>query len=146
MFEKDQTTVSGPGTVIGVNVKLIGTLKDVNDITIHGRVEGEVISDKNVNITDTATIKGPITAQNITVSGKVDGSITAEEKLEIGPTGRVYGSISTKDLNIQSGAIFVGKSNTLKEKTPAFEKKSIKEINKKENKEDKKVEPKYEVE
>jgi len=156
MFDKDQTTVSGPGTVVGANVKLTGTLKDVNDITIHGVIDGEVISDRNVIISETASIKGPITANTIVVSGKVNGSITAQEKLEISPTGKVYGSIVAGDLIINSGAIFVGKSNTLKEKdeTPV-EKKSAKDVEKKEEKVEKepkvekiekKNEPTYEVE
>ena len=35
----------------------------------------------------------------------------ASGKLEILPTGKIFGSITTKDLNIRSGAVFVGKSN-----------------------------------
>lgn len=150
MFEKDQATVSGPGTVVGTNVKLTGTLKDVNDITIHGYVDGEVISDKNVIVTETASVKGPITAEVITISGRANGSVTAHKKLEINPTGKVYGSITTSDLIIQSGAIFVGKSNTLKEEALVDEKKAEKVEAKEEKKEEKKPEtksePKYEVE
>ncbi|OGD65562.1 hypothetical protein A3F08_02730 [Candidatus Berkelbacteria bacterium RIFCSPHIGHO2_12_FULL_36_9] len=156
MFENEKQTVSGPGTVVGGNVKLTGTLKDVNDITVHGNVDGEVISEKNVSVTETASIKGPITAEIVLVSGKVNGSITATKKLEINPTGRVYGSIATSDLIIQSGAIFVGKSTTLKEMEPE-EKKAFKAEEKKESVESenksvksasdaKKNEPKYEVE
>jgi len=49
MFEENEEKegVSGPGTVVGANVKLTGTISDVNDITVHGTVEGEVVSDKN---------------------------------------------------------------------------------------------------
>jgi len=151
MFEKDQQTITGPGTVIGSNVKLTGTLKDVNDITVHGHVDGEVISEKNVEITETASIKGPVTAQIVTVSGKINGSVTANEKLEINPTGKVYGSINTKDLIIQSGAIFVGKSTTTKEDENQAEEKPAKtdkkDVKKSDSKTDeKKNEPKYEVE
>ncbi|MEK7548542.1 MAG: hypothetical protein AAB499_01430 [Patescibacteria group bacterium] len=32
------------GTIVGVNVALSGTLKDQNDIVVHGMVEGEVVS------------------------------------------------------------------------------------------------------
>lgn len=147
MFENDKQTVSGPGTVVGANVKLTGTLKDVNDITVHGQVDGEVISEKNVIVTETASIKGPVTAEVITISGKVNGAITANQKLEIQPTGKVYGSIVTSDLIIHSGAIFVGKSNTLKEtdedkKTTKIEEKAPE----KKETSDKKDEPKYEVE
>ena len=154
MFEKDQeTTVTGPGTVIGVNVKLTGTLKDSNDITVHGYVEGEVISERNVTVTETASIKGPVTASLVSVSGKVNGAITAHEKLDINPSGKVYGSITSKDLIIQSGAIFVGKSNSIKDKEETTLEKKIEKVEKKEDekiektaKTDKKDEPKYEVE
>jgi len=110
MFEGvGQDGVAGPGTVVGANVKLTGTISDVNDITIHGTVEGEIISDKTIVIAETATVKGPITAQVVSVSGRVNGSITAHQKLELLPTGQINGSIATKDLNIKSGASFNGK-------------------------------------
>lgn len=107
----DKKTLSGPGTVVGVNVKLVGTLSDANEIIVHGKIEGEIISEKNVNISETAYIKGPISAEIVQIAGEIHGSIVATGKLEILPTGKVFGSITTKDLNIRSGAIFVGKSN-----------------------------------
>jgi cytoskeletal protein CcmA (bactofilin family) len=100
---------TGPGTIVGANVKLVGTLQDASDIVVHGRIEGEVISSQSITITETAYIKGPISAEIIAVAGKVNGSITATGKLEILPTGKVFGSITSKDLSIRSGAIFVGK-------------------------------------
>ena len=107
----DKKNVAGPGTIIGANVKLVGTLIDANEIIVHGRVEGEVISEKMINITETAFIKGPITADMVQIAGEVQGSIVASGKLELLPTGKVFGSITAKDLSIRSGAVFVGKSN-----------------------------------
>lgn len=107
-------SAGGPGTVVGANVKLTGTISDVNDIVIHGTVEGEVISDKTITITETASVKGPVTGQFVSVSGKVNGAITAHEKLELQPTADVSGSLSTKELIIKSGAIFNGKSTMTK--------------------------------
>jgi cytoskeletal protein CcmA (bactofilin family) len=103
--------VSGPSTIVGANVKLVGTLYDANEITIHGKIEGEVKSDKIVVVSETAYVKGPISAETIQIAGQVYGSITATSKLEILPTGKVFGSTTTKDLNIRSGAVFIGKSN-----------------------------------
>jgi cytoskeletal protein CcmA (bactofilin family) len=100
----------GPGTIIGSNVVLTGILRDTSDIAIHGKVEGEVTSDRSVTIGETAEIKGPITGQIITIAGYVRGSVDAGQKLEILPTGKVYGSISTRELVIRAGALFVGKS------------------------------------
>ncbi len=137
IFEKDKTPVaSGAGTVVGSNVKLTGILKDTNDIIVHGTVEGEVVSEHNVTITETSEIKGPITAANITIAGKVTGNIQASQKLEILSTGRVYGSIATKELIIKSGAIFIGKSVMPESKNDrSIEPKDIKKD------EDKKAEP-----
>lgn len=105
---------SGPGTVIGANVKLLGAINDVNDITVHGKVEGEVNSEKTVTIGETAEIKGPVSGAIVTVAGLIRGSIEAIDRLEILPTGKVYGNIATGDLIIRSGAKFVGKSAVLK--------------------------------
>lgn len=102
--------VNEAGTVVGTNVKLTGTLRDNQDIVIHGTVEGEVISDKNVTIEETASVTGPIQASIVTVAGKVRGAVVALEKLEILPTGKLQGSVETKDLIVRSGAIFNGKS------------------------------------
>lgn len=103
----DGTT--GPGTVVGVNVALSGTLKDQNDIVVYGMVDGEVISERAVTIGETAQVKGPVRGQVITVSGTARGSIDASERLEITETGKVFGDIATKDLVIHSGATLVGK-------------------------------------
>ena len=115
MFDAKSKNVEGPGTIVGANVKLSGILKDINDITVHGEVEGEVTSEKTVIIEKTARVKGPINAKLVIVAGKINGEITASEKLEILETGEVKGSISTNDLIIKSGAIFIGKSKMKEE-------------------------------
>ena len=113
MFDKatNETESSmSPGTVVGGNVKLTGTLKDVNDITIHGQVDGEIISDRVVTIAETARVKGPITATSVTIAGTVNGAVTASERCELLPSARVSGSVTTADLSIKSGALFNGKA------------------------------------
>lgn len=104
-----QNEVSGPGTIVGANVKLIGTIQDKNNILIHGSIDGEVTSEKSVDIAEGAKIKGPINGLTVKIAGLVHGSVTAKEKLEILSSGKVIGSINAKDLVINSGATFVGK-------------------------------------
>jgi len=100
-------------TIVGSSVKLTGTLKDTNDIVVHGEVEGEVSSGQNIVVSETAKIKGPVSAQIINVSGEIEGTVTAHEKLELHPAGKITGNIQTKDLIIHSGAKFIGKSALL---------------------------------
>ncbi len=124
MFDKPAGTdgVTSPGTVVGANVKLTGTLKDVNDITVHGQVDGEIISDRIVTVAETAKVKGPITATSVTIAGQVNGAVNASERCELLPSARVTGSIATSDLSIRSGALFNGKA-TMAE--PAAEKTAL---------------------
>lgn len=98
-------------TIVGSDVKLTGTIKDTNDIVVHGNIEGEVVSEQNVVVEENAKVKGPVTAQTVNVSGEVEGTVKAFDKLEIHPSGQVLGNIQTKDLIIHSGAQFVGKSD-----------------------------------
>jgi len=138
MFESKAKPIEGPGTIVGSNVKLAGTLKDINDITIHGQVEGEVISEKNVLIEVTALIKGPVKAKNVTVAGKVVGEIHTEDSLEILESGNVSGTISTNNLSIKPGATFNGKCKMRDEQTEAKEEIKEKTDAEKTNKEEKK--------
>ena len=106
---KGAMETNGPGTTVGVNVALSGTLKDQNNISVFGMVEGEVISKKSITIGQTTQVKGPVKGELVTVAGVVRGAIAASEKLELLETGKVFGSIVTKNLVIHSGGIFVGK-------------------------------------
>jgi len=97
-------------TIIGINVSLKGNLHNKGSIQVNGNVEGEVRSDENVLIGETAKVKGPVVAKKVEISGEVRGLIEAADKLEINSTGRIYGDINVKTLVIKEGAIFVGKS------------------------------------
>jgi cytoskeletal protein CcmA (bactofilin family) len=135
------------GTIVGANVKLQGTIADDNDIIVHGTVEGEIISKKDINITPSASVTGPVRGQNVTLAGSVDGDVVSAEKTEVLPTGKINGSISAKELIIQSGAIFNGRCQMTEEVSREEEKsppKKEKPKKKEERQEPKKEEPKKE--
>lgn len=138
MIGDKRPNATGQGTIVGSNVRLLGTLQDANDITIHGQIEGELISSQTINISETAQIKGPISAEVVIVAGVIRGSITATGKLEILPSGKVFGSITSKDISIKSGAVFVGKCTM-----PEHEKEALPETK---TEQTKKAEATYEVE
>ncbi|HLC43915.1 MAG TPA: polymer-forming cytoskeletal protein [Patescibacteria group bacterium] len=99
-------------TIIGINVTLKGNLHNKGSIQVNGNIEGEVRSDENILIGETAKIKGPVIAKKIEISGEIKGLVEATEKLEVNSSGRVYGDINAKSLVIKEGAIFVGKSTS----------------------------------
>jgi len=109
-------------TVIGVDVNVKGNLNNKGSIQINGTVEGEIKSDENITIGETADVSGPILAKNILVSGKVTGTVTATDKLEVDPTGTIVGDIKTKTLIFREGAVFNGTCNMGEERKAETEK------------------------
>lgn len=109
IFEKGEREMTSAGTVIGSNVKLVGALRDSQDILIHGSIEGEVASEKSVTVGETAKVKGPISGTVVVIAGEVTGSVNASERLEIKTGGRLFGDVTAADLTIDSGSTFVGK-------------------------------------
>jgi len=113
-------------TIIGINVTLKGNLYNKGAIEVNGNVEGEIKSDENIIIGETAMIKGPVVAKKIEISGEVRGLVEASEKLELNATSKVIGDINTKSLIIKEGATFVGKSLMNGTASPAAETKEEK--------------------
>ncbi|TSC65818.1 MAG: hypothetical protein CEO22_340 [Candidatus Berkelbacteria bacterium Gr01-1014_85] len=95
-------------TIIGSQVKLNGNLIDSQDIIVNGQLTGELKSDKQVQIGESAEINGPVSADHIIVAGVVKGDIIAHSRLEITKSGRIFGSIVTKILSVEAGATLVG--------------------------------------
>lgn len=95
-------------TIVGANVHIKGNLSNQGSIELHGNVEGEISSEEDIIVGQTATINGPVKAKNVDVSGIITGSITAAEKLELQPTCKVDGEITSEILSIKHGAIFNG--------------------------------------
>lgn len=95
-------------TIIGADVNVKGNLKNKGSIQINGTVEGEIRSEEDITVGESASVTGPVVAKNILISGKVNGTIEATEKLEIDPTGVVQGDIKTKILIVREGANFNG--------------------------------------
>lgn len=106
-------------TVIGVDVNVKGNLNNKGSIQINGTVDGEIKSDENITIGETAFVSGPIVAKNILISGKAEGTVTASEKLEVDPTGSINGDINTKTLIVREGAKFNGTCAMSEEKKTA---------------------------
>lgn len=100
-------------TIIGTNVELTGSLHNRGPITVHGKVNGDIVSDSQVIIGESALVMGPITAKQVDVSGQVQGAITAEGLIELQPKSLVKGDLTTNRLSIKPGAVFIGKSQML---------------------------------
>ncbi|HUA64919.1 MAG TPA: polymer-forming cytoskeletal protein [Alphaproteobacteria bacterium] len=96
--------------VLGPDVEIKGNIKFTGELTLDGKLEGEVNTDGALNLGDSAVVTGNITAQSVVVRGKVNGNITAKEKIEIKAKAELFGDIRAARLSVEEGVTFVGKT------------------------------------
>ena len=96
--------------VLSADVEIKGSIKFTNDLTIDGKVEGEIISSGLLTVGENAEIRGEIKTKSVTVLGKVHGNITVDERCELKSRAVLQGDLKAARLVIEEGATFVGKS------------------------------------
>ena len=96
--------------LLSSDVEIKGSIKFQNDLTIDGKVEGEINSPGTLTIGENSEVKGEIKTKSVTVYGKVHGNITVEERCELKGRASLFGDLKATRLVIEEGATFVGKS------------------------------------
>jgi cytoskeletal protein CcmA (bactofilin family) len=108
---KEQLGVVPPGdaTVIGPSILISGKLSGDEDLTVRGRVEGEVSLTKTLIVETSGVVKADVTVRNAIVSGVVVGNVKATESVELTKEGRMVGDIRAPRVIIVDGASFRGR-------------------------------------
>jgi len=95
---------------IGKSVLIKGELSGSEDLTVEGRVEGQIELTQHVlTVGPHGRIEAQISAKAVVVLGTVVGNITASDKVSIRDTGTVEGDIIAPRVAIAEGARFRGK-------------------------------------
>ena len=95
---------------LSADVEIKGSIKFQNELTIDGKVEGEITSTGVLVIGENSEVRGEIHTKSVTVHGKVQGNITVEERCELKGRAQLIGDLKAARLVIEEGATFVGKS------------------------------------
>ncbi len=93
--------------IIGEGSTIKGEIKEENEITINGNVDGE-IECKDLIIGKTGSIKGKIKAESLYVEGSIEGEINVKELLKLMSSSYVSGKISYGSLQINEGSKLLG--------------------------------------
>ncbi len=96
--------------LLSSDVEIKGSIKFLNELTVDGKVEGEINSAGILTVGENSEIKGEIKTKSVTVYGKVHGNITVEDRCELKGRASLYGDLKATRLVIEDGATFVGKS------------------------------------
>ncbi len=105
MFAKDTEKLE---SLIGANTEFEGELRVKGTLRVDGQVDGRLNAEW-VILSETALVKGEVTAKKIIVGGRMEGNLRAQEVVEIKAKGRVLGDIITNKLSVKEGGEFNGK-------------------------------------
>jgi cytoskeletal protein CcmA (bactofilin family) len=96
-------------TGIPAGLTIAGEVAATEDITIEGRIEGQVsATDHQLSVGPTASVRAKLLARVVTVAGTVEGAILASERVRIVAGATVRGHITTPSLVLLDGAHFTG--------------------------------------
>jgi len=103
-----------PGTpsknVLNSDVEIKGNVKFSGELTLEGKLEGEINSDGTLSVGETGLINGNVNAGTVIIRGKVNGNVVARDKIEIKSKAELFGDIRSAKLAIEEGVTFVGKT------------------------------------
>lgn len=107
-----------PATVIGPEAVITGDIKSSSDITIAGAINGEVVAEGRVTVSQGGVVTGSISASEIVIQGAVNGDLKAQASLALLGSSEVRGDVTTPVITIEPGAVFVGRCNMSASKAP----------------------------
>lgn len=99
-----------PVTVIGPTIAITGELTSGEDITLEGRVNGQiVVKEAALTIGEQAKLRADVRGLRVLVKGHLKGSIVASERIELAPSAAVEGSLSANRVVLIDGTQFNGR-------------------------------------
>jgi len=93
--------------MIGEGATIKGEIKEENEITIQGNVDGD-IQCKDLIVGKTGSVKGKINADTLYLEGSVEGEINVRELLKLMSSSYISGKISYGSIQINEGGKLIG--------------------------------------
>ena len=106
-IETIKETKPNSALIIGEGANINGTIKENNEISIQGTVEGD-IECKDLMVGKSGILKGKIKTDSLSVEGNVEGELTVKGLLKLMASGTVSGKISYGSLQINEGGKLMG--------------------------------------
>jgi cytoskeletal protein CcmA (bactofilin family) len=103
--------VSSPGSFIGKTMNIKADIVSDEDVTIEGRVNGNIEVTKTLTIGKNGNVTADMKASVVRIIGAAKGNIIASDKVEILSEGRYTGNIDSKKLVVAEGAVLNGNIN-----------------------------------
>jgi cytoskeletal protein CcmA (bactofilin family) len=109
---------SSSQSFFGKTMRIEGEITSDEDLTIEGKVKGQLEVSKTLTIGKEGYVDGKISATVVHISGEAEGHLAASEKLVISSEGKYTGNIKSDTIKVAEGAQIKGTINIeIEEKT-----------------------------
>ena len=96
-------------TTIGASLFINGEVTSQEDITIHGRVKGQIrMQEGGLVVAPSGSVDADVEGARVTIQGTLAGNVAAAERIELAPTADVSGTLTTCAIMMHDGATFNG--------------------------------------
>jgi len=96
-------------TTIGASLFISGEVTSQEDITIHGRVKGQIrMEEGSLLVAPKGSVDADIEGARVTIHGTLAGNVAAAERIELTPTADVSGMLTSCAIVMHDGATFNG--------------------------------------
>jgi len=99
--------------VIPAHATVDGTIDTPGDVTVQGRIEGEIRAAETVTIAAGATCVATVFAKMATIHGELIGNAICTDAIHVGPGARVVGDLRAPDVRIDGAATVDGRVDLL---------------------------------
>jgi len=106
--KQPEYVASDPGSFIGRTMDIKADITSDENITIEGRVNGNIVVSKVLTIGKNGNVTADIKAAVVRIIGVAKGNIVASDKVEILSEGRYTGNIQSQKLVVADGAVLNG--------------------------------------
>jgi cytoskeletal protein CcmA (bactofilin family) len=93
---------------LGPKDRLIGSLTFDGDLTVAGKMEGELRTTGDIAVENGSSVKASIEGNNVTVQGTVHGNVSARGRLSLSGSGSLHGDVRVSKLTVEDGATLNG--------------------------------------
>lgn len=96
-------------TTIGASLIVTGDITSQEDVTIHGRVNGQIRMDKGLLlVAPKGSVDAEVQGTHVAIHGTLAGNVLATDRIELTPTADVTGTLTAAAVVLQDGATFNG--------------------------------------
>lgn len=105
--------------VITADIEVCGDISFSGRLEFHGRLQGNLSSDGEVIIGESAVIKGTVAAETADIAGKIQGDVIIAGAVTLRSDAMIFGTVKAGSMSVEEGAVVQGKILARRSDRPA---------------------------